>query len=194
MIPKHAEQRDTEVNRRRIDRCRAAAASIPAFRHQDPPGPMRQAQTRRAASNPSVIATTSARAIRLRRRVQPGLRAPAGAPRRGRAADWPRSRRRSAEPAPESPSPPTAPCRCLRRCPASAAGAGPEASVLKHGAIHSWIRRPRIQPDRQHAGHIGVRLLQGDAGLEPRDALIVEEAQNGVFRSSRRGRISSGSP
>ena len=54
---------------------------------------------------------------------------------------------------------------------------GREASVLKHRAIDSRRRRPGMQPDPQHASHIGVGLLHRDAGLEPRNALVGEGSQ-----------------
>src|SRR5262249_573635 len=52
-----------------------------------------------------------------------------------------------------------------------------DSSVLKECAIDSWIRRPRIQPDAHQARDIGVGLLDGDAGFEPRDSLIAKTSQ-----------------
>jgi hypothetical protein len=53
----------------------------------------------------------------------------------------------------------------------------PETSVLKDRAIHSRIRRPRVQPDAEQASHIRVGVLDGDAGFEARDTLVAEIGQ-----------------
>ena len=155
------EQRHTEGERQhqRIDSDFVQPRQrVRTFRDQDPQGGIRQARdpARRPALPASCFRRASpARFVPSRRPARRGSRVPAGGPRRARGTDWPRSHRRSAAPAPACPSPPRAPCRCLRRCPVSTAGAlGPgEHSEIPRApfpgseARHS-ARCPTCGPDR----------------------------------------------
>ncbi len=123
------EQRHTEGERQheRIDADFAQPRQgVRTFRDQDPQRRIRQAETQRAAQHsqrhafdehfPRDSSPAGAQRGPDRELLLAGLGAYEQQIGHVRAGD-------QAAPAPASPSPPTAPCRCLRRFPASAAGA-----------------------------------------------------------------------
>ena len=192
------EQRHTEGERQheRIDADVAQPRQrIRTFRDQDLQRPIRQAETRCAAEQSQRHAFDEQRPCDRPRPAPSAARIAsscwrASARTSNRLATFAQAIKRT------SPSVAITTHSAVPMSPTMSCFSGrarPEASVLKHRAIHSWIRRPRVQPDSQHAGHIGVRLLHGDAGFEPRDALIVEEAQRQRVPVEPHGRISSGS-
>ena len=127
-------------------------------------------------SRPAATRTSTPRPrAALRRQARGGSPVPAAAPRRAPGTGWRRSRTRPAAPGRPCRAESTASRRCRR--PHQLRAAAP-AIRTAHRRTSSCVKPcgsgKRSVSDRQQPLDVGVGLRDGHAGLEPRQALVVE--------------------